>query len=158
MKEDNLIYFDLLTSLKTTQEVANFVSEIETFMSKKNLDLISIDSAERIRETFLKNNLDINNGNMVDSFFGTLKSLLKKLKVIKLVLAFAPTRKTIANIHNFVKDAIGVGYILDIEAQEDVLGGAIIMFNGRYSDFTLKKTIEDTFANRNAEIHKLMAF
>lgn len=152
MKKDVLIYFDLITSLKTTQEVENFISEIETFMLKKNLDLISTVSAERIREIFLKNHLDISNGNTVDSFFETLKSLLKKLKIIKLVLAFDPTRKTIENIHNFVKDAVGIGYILDIEVSEDVLGGAIVMFNGRYSDFTLKKTIENTFGTKNKEI------
>lgn len=156
MKKDVLIYFDLITSLKTTQEVENFISEIDTFILKRNLDLISTDSAERIRETFLKNSLDINNGNTVDSFFGTLKSLLKKLKIIKLVLAFAPARKTIENIHNFVKDTVGIGYILDIEVSEDILGGAIIMFNGKYNDLTLRKSIEDTFQTKNKEILSLI--
>ena len=89
---------------------------------------------------------------MVVSFFKTLKELLKKLKVIKLVLAFDPTRKTIENIHNFVKNIAGIGYILDIEISEDVLGGAVIIFNGKYYDFTLKKSIEDTFGTKNKEI------
>ena len=32
MKKDVLIYYDLITSLKTTQEVESFVSEIDTLM------------------------------------------------------------------------------------------------------------------------------
>jgi len=156
MKKNVLIYFDLITSLRTTQEVASFASEIDTFMLENTLDSISEDSARKIMQAFSKNNLDINNKNMVVSFFKTLKELLKKLKVIKLVLAFDPTRKTIENIHNFVKNIAGIGYILDIEISEDVLGGAVIIFNGKYYDFTLKKSIEDTFEVKNKEIQMLL--
>src|SRR3989344_5164037 len=138
MKKNVLIYFDLITSLRTTQEVASFASEIDTFMLENTLDSISEDSARKIMQAFSKNNLDINNKNTVVSFFKTLKELLKKLKVIKLVLAFDPTRKTIENIHNFVKNIAGIGYILDIEISEDVLGGAVVIFNGKYSDLDRK--------------------
>ncbi|MBF8249787.1 MAG: hypothetical protein HW400_388 [Candidatus Levybacteria bacterium] len=156
MKKNVLIYFDLITTLKTTQEVSDFISEIDTFILERTLDSISVDSAKKIRQVFTKNNLDINDKDMVVGFFETLKELLKKLKIIKLVLAFDPTRKTIENIHNFITNNVGVGYILDIETQEDVLAGAIVIFNGNYNDFSLKKTIEETFADRGTEILKLM--
>jgi len=166
MKKDVLIYFDLITSLRTTQEVAGFVSEIDTltltfFKSEKismeeALGSISEDSAKKIMQVFSKNNLDINDRDMVAGFFETLKKLVKKFKVIKLVLAFDPTLKTIENLHNFVKDTLGVGYILDIEASKEVLGGAIVIYNGQYHDFTLKKSIEDSFNNKNEEIIKFM--
>lgn len=32
MEKNVLIYFDLITSLKTTQEVSSFISEIDTLM------------------------------------------------------------------------------------------------------------------------------
>lgn len=166
MTKDVLIYFDLITSLKTTQEVASFVSEIDSLMlaffksekvpMEKALNSISEESAKKIQQAFLKNNLDINDKDLVRDFFGTLKNLVKKFKVIKLVLAFDPTRKTIENIHNFIKKAVGIGYILDIEASPDLLGGAIVIFNGKYSDFTLKKMIEDTFQTKNKEILMFM--
>lgn len=162
MKKDVLIYFDLITTLKTTQEVANFVSEIDIVMFafsksekvsiEKALTLISTNSAKKITQVFLKNSLDINDKNTVAGFFEILKGLLKKFKVIKLVLAFDPTPKTIENIHDFVKETVGIGYILDIEVSQDVLAGAIVMFNGKYADFTLKKTIEDAFAEKRNQI------
>jgi len=161
MKSDVLVYFDLITNLKTTQEVANLTCEIDAFMLtffesekislEKALDLISTGWAEKIRQAFSKNNFDINDRDAVARFFKNLKELMEKLKVIKLVLAFDPTRKTIEKIHNFVKDNIGIDYILDIEISEDVLGGAVVIFDGKYCDFTLKKSIENTFNRRVAE-------
>ena len=162
MKKDVLIYYDLITSLKTTQEVESFVSEIDTLMFEfyntkgllihKALDSISFGTVGKIMQAFLKNNLDINNKDTFVSFFQTLKILIKKLKVIKLVLAFDPTRITIEKIHNFVKENIGMGYILDIEVYHDVLGGAIVIFNGKYKDFTLKKNLEEVYRLRRSEI------
>jgi F0F1-type ATP synthase delta subunit len=68
------------------------------------------------------------------------------------VLAFDPTRRTIERIHNFVKENIGIGYILDIEIYHDVLGGAIVIFNGKYKDFTLKKNLEEVYRLRRSEV------
>lgn len=165
MKKDILIYFDLITSLRTTQEVADFITEIDTLMLafyksakpsfKKALDSISTDSARKIMQVFDKNKLDINDKDVVVDFFETLKKLMKKFKVIKLVLAFDPTLKTIANIHNIIKDIIGIGYVLDIEVSAEILGGAIVIFNGKYNDFSLKKKIEDAFALKSKEILQL---
>lgn len=155
MDKNVSIYSDLINSLKTTQEVANFNSKINTIMLKNTLDSLSEDSVWKITEVFSKNNLDINDKNVFTGFFETLKELIKKLKIIKLVLAFDPTLKTIENVHNFIKDTVGTGYILDIEVSEEVLGGAIIIFNGKYYDFTLKKKVEEVFKDKN-EILRLM--
>lgn len=152
---DNLIYFDLITSLRTTREAVSFTSEIDTFVLKNTLDSISEDCAQKIMLFFSKNNLDVHDKDTVSNFSKTLKELIKKLKVIKLVLAFDPSYKTIRNIHNFVKETIGIGYILDVEVSQDLLGGAIVIFDGKYSDFSLRKSIEDTFANGQLAINKL---
>lgn len=159
------IYSDLIATLKTTQDVTYFLSEIDTikltfFKSEelslqKTLNSIDPDSAKKILEFFSKNNLDINDKEIVSDFFETLKELIKKLKVIKLVLAFDPNYNIINNIYNFVKETVASGYILDIEVSQDLLGGAIVIFNGKYNDFTLKKEIEETFADKN-EILKLI--
>ena len=166
MKKDVLIYFDLITSLKTTQEADNLSLEIDTIASKlfqsekvsleKALTSISSNSAERITEIFQKNNLDMTDKEDVRDFLDTLADLIKKFKVIKLILAFDPTKEMIENIHEAVSENIGVGYILDVEIDESVLAGAIIVFKGKYKDFTLRRTLEEIFANKNGEILKLI--
>jgi len=162
MKKDVLIYFDLITSLKTTREVDDLSSEIDTIASaffrseevslEKALISISEDLAKKITEIFEKFNLDMTDKELVRDFLDTLKNLIKKFKVIKLTLAFDPTRKTIENIHESVSENIGIGYILDVEIDESVLAGAVVMFNGKYKDFTLRKNLEETFLTRRQEI------
>lgn len=162
MKRDVSIYFDIITSLKTTGEVESFVGEIDTLMLKffeseevspeKMLDSISEGSSLKIRQVFAKNNLNFNNRETVSKFFKTLKELIKKLKAIKIVLAFDPSAKTIENIHNFITDSLGIGYILEIEVLQEILAGAIVIFNGKYIDFSLRKRIEDTFKEKADQI------
>ena len=162
MKRDVSIYFDIITSLKTTGEVESFVGEIDTLMLKffeseevspeKMLDSISEGSSLKIRQVFAKNNLNFNNRETVSKFFKTLKELIKKLKAIKIVLAFDPSAKTIENIHNFITDSLGIGYILEIEVFREILAGAIVIFNGKYIDFSLRKRIEDTFKEKADQI------
>lgn len=165
-KKDVLIYFDLITSLKTVQEVDDLALEIDTLTSalfksekvllEKALTSISEETAKKITEIFEKFNLDMADKTLIRDFLDTLKGLIKKFKVIKLILAFDPTRKTIENIHEAVSESIGIGYILDVEIDESVLGGAVVIFNGKYKDFTLRKSLEEVFANKNEGILKLL--
>lgn len=157
MKNDVLMYFDLIMSIKTTKEADNLSSEIDTLRtslsgSQKSLDeamrSISIGTCKKVEEIFAKNNLDMTDSELVRNFLDTLFDLIKKFKIIKLILAFDPSERTIEKIHDFIKENIGVGYILDIEISESIIGGAVVMFNGKYADFTLKKSLEEVFANK----------
>ena len=166
MKKDVLIYFDLITSLKTTKEVDDLSLEIDILMSTlfksekisldKAISAISFSAGKKIMEIFEKFNLDINDRQEASDFFETLKDLIKKFKVIKLVLAFDPTGETIENIHEYVSENIGIGYVLDIEVLEAVCGGAVVIFNGKYKDFSLRRTLEETFGNKSEEILRLI--
>ncbi|MDP2638460.1 MAG: hypothetical protein Q8P26_05360 [Candidatus Levybacteria bacterium] len=162
MKKNILMYYDLMTSIKTVNEANSLSSEIDTLTAtlfkSENMSLsnalasINMSDAKKITEMFSKNNLDINDKETVSDILQSIKNLIKKFKIIKLILAFDPSLKTIEKIHNYVSLNIGIGYILDIELSESVLGGSVVIFNGKYNDFTLKKTLEEVFANKRKEI------
>lgn len=164
MKENIPIYSDILTSIKTVQDVENLYSEIDlltlTLFESENtsldqaITLIRTSTAKMVKEIFLKNNLNIADKEGISDFLENLKAEIVKLKVIKLILAFEPTPKTIGNIHDFVKDTIGIGYILDIEVSASILGGSVVMFNGKYNDFTLRKKLRETFELKKKEIYE----
>lgn len=152
---------DLMTSLKTTQEVDELSLELDSLTSalfkseemtlEKALSSIRTRSKDMIMKIFSKNNLDSTNKETVRDFLDTFRELIKNFKVIKLILAFEPSQKTIENIHNFVSENIGVGFVLDIEKDESVLGGSVVIFNGKYNDFTLRKTLGEVFENKKGE-------
>ncbi|MDO8700150.1 MAG: hypothetical protein Q7J56_00520 [Deltaproteobacteria bacterium] len=164
MKKNILMYYDLMTSIKTVDEANSLSSEIDTLtatlfksenMSLSNaLESINMSDAKKIKEMFSKNNLDINNKEIASDILQSIKNLIKKFKIIKLILAFDPSLKTIEKIHNYVSLNIGIGYILDIEVSESVLGGSVVTFNGKYQDFSLRKTLEEVFANKRKEIYE----
>ena len=70
-------------------------------------------------------------------------------------MAFEPAQNTIENIHEFVSENIGVGYVLDIEKDERALAGSVVIFNGKYNDFTLRKSLEETFKEKREQILNL---
>lgn len=162
MENNILIYFDLITSIKTTEEKYRLSSEIDDLVTSifktesqsfdNALRDISVNFANKIKETFKKNRLDMANKEVIRHFLMKLKELLEKLRIIRLTIVFEPTLQTIENIHNWISSSLGEGYILDIETNQKILGGAIITFNGKYKDFSVKKNLEDFFSAKKIEI------
>lgn len=166
MENDILIYFDIIASIKTTQDLHEISSEIDNLLTSifetKNqsfdnaLKSISITASTKIKETLAKNGLDITNKELIQNFLIGLKELLRKFKTIRLVIAFEPSDLTIENIHNWVASNLGQGYILHIETDRAILGGAIVVSsNGQYRDFTVKKSLEETFSAKREQILQL---
>ena len=166
MKTDTTIFSDILSTLQTTQDVNDLLRELdfiasEIFKTKnKSLDkilpLISAKSAKNIADIFAKNKLNSGRKEEVSDLLEKLKESLKNFKIIKLTLAFEPSLNTIGKIHSFVLNNVGSGYILEIEVSENIMGGAIVIFNGKYGDFTLRKSLNDAFMNKKEEVVRLM--
>lgn len=85
-----------------------------------------------------------------------LKESLKKLKVLKLYIAFEPSQQIMDRIYAWIKANLWQGIIIEIEKQESILGGAIIEFEGFYKDLSLKKMLDETFQDKRAEILNLL--
>ncbi|MBI2049300.1 hypothetical protein HYT32_00055 [Candidatus Roizmanbacteria bacterium] len=157
-----MIYFDIITSLKTLQDRDRLSSDIEDLLTSifkmsgqpfdNLLKTIRIDFAEKIKDAFRKSGLDSQDKEQIRNFLTTLKHLLGRFRIIKITLAFDPSNQTIENIHSWISSRLGQGYILDIQTSPEVLGGAIIVFNGEYRDFTIKKNIEAIFTSRKEQV------
>lgn len=167
MKNDILDYFDIITSVKTVSDRDALALEIDHFLDSifaketQTLDNIlreiSFNMGEKLKQIFQKKQLDISNKEAIKDCLSELKELLNKFRIIKLTVAFEPSSKTIEEIANFVSSKIGVGFILDIDTDETILGGAIVVYNGQYKNLSLRKSIEETFDNRKEEILPITA-
>lgn len=153
-----LIYFDILTSLRTTEDLNELSFEIDNLLSSifetnnqsfdKALKSISIDTAKKINDAISKNGINTANKELIRNFLDGLKKLLGKFKTIRLIISIDPSHNVIENIHNWVVSNLGEGYLLDIETNQNLLGGAIIEFDGKYKDFTVKKDLENVFLSK----------
>ena len=163
MQNNILIYFDIITSLKTKDDLDQLASQVDTLLASifetKNqsfdnaLRSVSLETTKKIKEALAKNGMDIENKEVTRNFLLGLKKLLGKFKTIRLIIAFELSEKVIENIHNWVSSNLGEGYILDIETNQSLIGGAIIVSpNGQYRDLTVKKNLEDVFSANKEEI------
>jgi len=168
MKNDNLIYYDIVKSLKTTPDAEEFLLQLDNLLTKlfkinpdsleKNLKkIVSSKFAELFKESFKINNINQNDHSAIEKFLNSIKNQIQQLNILKLQLAFDPTEETIDTLFRWIAENYGSGIILDIHKDESILGGAIVTFNGKYKDLSLRKRFEDTFQKNKIDLKKTIA-
>ncbi len=159
----NTIYTTILGHLRTTSEVDTLLQKIDELLAnmykvdQKNLSTIFAghirsEIAESIEATLTQQNLRWSNPNEVKEFFTSLKKLIQTTTVLNLTIAFAPSDETISLFAAKTKEYFGMTTLLEIKIQESIIGGSIIVYNGKYLDYTLERRLKDSFKNHSKEI------
>ncbi len=78
-------------------------------------------------------------------FLESLKKELSQVPILKIQLAFSPSLETVEKISRFLKKEVGRKIILDILVNPEIVGGAILEYQGKYLNFSLAKEIEKLF-------------
>lgn len=139
--------YELVKLARTKDEALKLIDELDLIYdslfenSKETLDevlakRISVETAEVVKSAFSK-------GIDKAKYLKDAKESLRRAKIISLTLAFEPREETVEKLSLWVSKNIGDGVLIDIAKSESVVGGAIIIFQGNYRDFSLKKKIRD---------------
>lgn len=90
---------------------------------------------------------------------GALKTLLHDLKntldaflLFQLILAFKPSEEMINRLHEWMGQNLGMGVALDLGYDASILGGARMIFSGRYKEMTLAQMITEAMAKEKMTI------
>lgn len=151
-----------IKTVEEKEELESYLELLEESVFKKEgfaqtlKDSVPVKYSSFIKEFLDKNKVSINDGESVKSAFDGLKSYLKNLTPVNLTIAYSPSEKSLENIYNWVFKNIGENIILDIDIDSGLLGGAIISYKGKYSDYSLKKSLEEGFRNHDKEIRELI--
>ena len=167
-----MIYSDILSSIKTTEHARELIFEIDILLStlfraqnqsfEQALGLIRVNTANYLRESLMLSEAPyrlvqgeveaLNDRDKINNFLIALKEKLQAQKILKISLSFEASENSIDNLFNWVLKNLGNGIVLDIKTDKAILGGAIIEFEGRYKDLTLKKKLEEAFGSKREEI------
>jgi F0F1-type ATP synthase delta subunit len=155
------MYATVLSQIRTKEELEVLLGEIE--LLKQSLyetktgnfeEVISQKIRKAIGEAILaelqKEKID------KEAYLEGLIKESKKLKYLKLTLAFEPTEKTVSRISEWLRTNVGQGILLDIEEDRSILGGAILAYRGEYKDFSLKALIDKYFEENKENILNLV--
>lgn len=150
------MYYELLSLARTKEEAKTLISEldsvsealyknrpeeIEDVLTKK----VRAKVAEVLRQDFAK-------GFNREKYISEIKEALKKYKVISLTLSFEPREGTLVKLSAWVKKNLGEEILLDISKDEKIVGGAVIISEGNFRDFSLRKKIKEYVSSQKSQI------
>lgn len=101
------------------------------------------------KEKFLKllriNKVDPKKPTELKQFFEKIKEAASTMKILTIKLAFEPTEKNLINFSNWFRMNVKKQYLFEITVDPTLVAGAEIKFNGKYFDFSIRKTLEQIF-------------
>lgn len=75
----------------------------------------------------------------ISEFLKELKEILQSLPILKLELAFLPSRSFLEKISLF----LGKKIVLDVKVNPEIVGGAILEYKGKYLNLSLEKKVAE---------------
>jgi len=155
-------YTEIISKVKTVEEKEKLKEEIE-FLIDSLYDPHGLAFDEmlksKVREKFATVLSEESHKEGVDKkeFLVRLKNELEAAKVVKLTLGFEPTQVSLDKIWQFLFSALGKMLLLDIDYQPKIVGGAIIIYEGVFRDFSLKKYLDEELEKSAKEFMKIIA-
>jgi F0F1-type ATP synthase delta subunit len=90
-------------------------------------------------------------------FFKEAEKYLESLPVLELTVAFDPKGTSVERIWQWVRRNVGEGIILKFAVDHSIGAGAIVVFRGKFRDFTLKKLLEHYFDASKLSLDQLIS-
>ena len=140
----------LLQSVKTKRQAGILLEEIEIIrkglfeagegaMNSLLKNKVRVETAEIVRETFSKVGVD------KKGYLDKVEELIIKMPNVSLILAFEPSEGAVERFYSEISETTGKQVLLDIVYEPQIIGGAVIIFNGRYRDYSFKKIFKLEF-------------
>lgn len=151
---------EMLEHIKTTESAQIFEDELELLLKSLYLGSNEFNSVLKsrvrarisvyIKEIISKEDVDI------EKFLKDLIKNIKEIPTVKLIVAFEPTQDAIDRFYAFIVGACQRYIFLDIGYSPDIIGGVVIIYKGKYRDFSFKTIFEKEFQLDRENILKLL--
>lgn len=135
---------DILFLLAQISHLQKIVFKKEGLLSEKAKEEISQNLYHLILEAEKRGKVSSNQKNQFD-FLEELKKEFSQMPVLKMQIAFSPSQETIRKISKYLEKELGKKFILDIIVNPEIIGGAILEYQGKYLNLSLAKEFEKLF-------------
>ena len=132
---------DLISLKQEISEIQKMIFSQSGLLSEKAKNVATKELLEFILSAEGKGEIYFNPNEQFE-FLENLKRKLDSLPVLKMVLAFSPPPATIERISQFLENELGRKIILDLTCNPEIIGGAILEYEGKYINLSLAKNLE----------------
>jgi F0F1-type ATP synthase delta subunit len=156
------MYEKVLSSLKTRDDVEAVEEEIKKI--SKSLYEGDVNSIQNVLKKDIRNffseivrqETNINDIKSVENYLRILEEKLKAIFDVTIIVAFEPSGYAISKFYDLVQQNIKEKIVLDIEFDPHIIGGAIIIYKGKYKDYSLKTVFNDELNKTQGEILNML--
>ncbi len=154
MDEKLLKYQGLIELIQTTDDVVKLDEEIDLLLQsiyhlEKDIFEDTLEKMVRIRVAMEIRKLvkqdTSSKKEEIKILLSNMYRTICALPIVQLTLAFEPSEAVIGNISRWARKNLAAGILLDLSLDRSVLGGAIIVYHGKFYDLTLRKKLQDVF-------------
>lgn len=103
---------------------------------------VSFPLNELLKDLAIENQVNLDNTAEVDLFLNRLRDDVQVIPHLTLTLSIEPTTELIQAINEWIILNLRKAIILDFELDQKIIGGAIVAYQGKIVDHTLKKKID----------------
>lgn len=96
----------------------------------------------------------LRNPSLITADIDLLTARVKAMRVLRLEVAIEPNASFVDHVSQWATVNIGSDIVLDIVEEKSVVGGARIVFGGRYKENTILEMIKDVFEKKREMIEK----
>lgn len=82
----------------------------------------------------------------------TLKSTLETLPNLRLTVAIKPTVRMVESLSRTIRKEVNPQMTVEFDVDPKVIGGAVIVSNGKVFDHTVKRTVDEFFSKNQDKI------
>ena len=147
-------YQDLIELIRTTDDLVKFDEEMDLLLQSiyyvdKDMLKDALEKTVRIRVATVMRKLiqrdTLSKREEINALFLSVYKTICSLPMLQLTLAFEPSEAVIANVSRWARQNFANGILLDLSLDRNILGGAIVMYHGRFYDLTLRKNLQGIF-------------
>lgn len=114
------------------------------------------DLADILRKTFLNEAINTDNRQRITQAIKSLQDKLNASRFLQLTLSFDPSDANVTVFSDWARREIAPGILLEITIDKKICGGTVLVANGVYKDYSVKKTLSKMFESKE-NIDSLLA-
>ena len=162
----------LLENIHTREELQTTLNQVDAvlvsiFQTEKTGKVLSLGEilekvagvkmSQIVKAEIEDQKINVDDTFALKTYFEKLRTELAQVKIFQVTLAIDPGFNLVREISNWVHKNVDPDVILDIAVDSSLLGGATIIYGGKYYNNSLRNIIEQTLSKSKQNILKDIA-
>lgn len=111
-------------------------------LDKKMSELFTFELKEKIKAYSWAEQVNLNDPESFAGFLSNLRSIIKSMPVVTIQIAFPPSAEIVKEVADWFVENYGKNVLVETQFDKDLIAGAVVTFDQKSKDFSLKKRIE----------------